>query len=264
MPRQFVTAAGVRTAYLDEGTGDPVVALHGVPTSSELFEPLLPWLAGRRVIAPDLLGLGATDTPSGSLGYERYAAHLAAFLDAVAPRRFDLVVHDLGGVLGLDWAGRNPERVRRLVVLSTTVTATVRWAALWSLIFGIELVGGSGAVAATIVRLARRPGAVPPDLATRWAQPWTRRRVVRGLDLVAPWRLAGIADRLASVRAPTLIVWGTRDSVFPVATARTLQHLLPDARVRLVPGAGHWSMLDAPEAVGHHIGTFLDARDRHA
>jgi pimeloyl-ACP methyl ester carboxylesterase len=259
MPRRFITVAGVRTAFLDDGAGDPIVALHGVPTSSELFEPLLPWLAGRRVIAPDLLGQGETATLSGSLGYARYFAHLDAFLDAVAPPRFDLVVHDLGGVLGLDWASRHPDRVRRLVVLSTSVTASVRWVALWAVIYGLELIGGSGAVAASIVRLARRPGAVPVELAARWAQPWTRRRVARGLDLANPARLGPIADRLSAVRAPTLIVWGTRDNVFPASEAQRLRRLLPGASLRLVPGAGHWSMLDAADLVGHHIKDFLGA-----
>src|SRR5512143_2967404 len=99
--RRFCHAGGVRTAYLDAGAGDPVVAIHGVPTSSELFEPLLPALAGSRLLAPDLLGQGDTAAPRGALGWDRYAAHLDAFLAAVAPPRFDLVVHDMGGPLGL-------------------------------------------------------------------------------------------------------------------------------------------------------------------
>src|SRR5512143_2934063 len=91
--RRFCHAGGVRTAYLDTGSGDAVVAIHGVPTSSEMFEPLIPALDGFRVISPDLLGQGETETPSGPLGYAQYVAHLDAFLDAVAPPRFDLVVH---------------------------------------------------------------------------------------------------------------------------------------------------------------------------
>ena len=257
MPRRFTHVGGVRTAYLDAGSGEPIVAIHGVPTSSELFEPLLPALGEFRVMAPDLLGQGETETPPGLLGYAQYAAHLAAFLDAVAPPRFDLVVHDLGGLLGLDWAGCHPDRVRRLVVLSTTVTATVRWAALWAAIYGIELVGGAAAVRHTMVRIAKRPGAIPCDLAERWARPWTRRRVLRGLDLLAPWRLRGVAERLAAVRAPALVVWGTRDDVFPPSHAEPLLEALPGAELKLAPGAGHWSMLDAPEVVGDYLATFL-------
>ncbi len=255
--RRFVNAAGVKTAYFDVGSGPPVIAIHGVPTSSELFEPLLPALRGFRVIAPDLLGQGETEAPRGALGWERYAAHLDAFLEAVAPPRFDLIVHDLGGPLGLAWAGRHPDGIRRLVVLSTTVTATVRWTALWAAVFGLELAGGAAAIRRTMVRLAKRPGAIPPALAERWARPWTRRRVLRGLDLLAPWRLGGVAARLADLKVPALVVWGTDDDVFPPSHAKPLLAALPDAVLRLVPGAGHWATLDAPDAVGEHVATFL-------
>lgn len=265
MPRRFIRVGGVRTAYLDAGSGEPIVAIHGVPTSSELFEPLLPALGAFRLIAPDLLGQGQTETPPGQLGYAQYAAQLAAFLDTVAPPRFDLVVHDLGGLLGLDWAGRHPKRVRRLVVLSTTVTASVRWAALWAAIYGIELVGGAAAVRQTMVRLAKRPGAIPPDLAERWARPWTRRRVFRSLDLLAPWRLRRVSERLAAVRAPTLVVWGTHDDVFPPSHANPFLATLPCATLKLAPGAGHWSMLDAPQVVGGYLASFLrDDREETA
>lgn len=248
---------GVRTAWLEAGTGAPLVAVHGVPTSSELFEPLLPSLGGFQVIAPDLVGQGDTEAPPGALGWSRYAAHLAAFLDAVPPPRFDLLVHDLGGALGLDWATRHPERVRRLVVCSTTVHAGARWAALWAAIWGIELAGGAPAVRRGILALARRRGAVPPDLAARWARPWDRRRVIRSLDLLSPWRLREVAARLPALRAPALLLWGDRDPVFPALHGERLRAALPDATLEIVPGAGHWSMRDAPEVVGRRVAAFL-------
>lgn len=259
-PRRTVEVAGVRTAWLDAGAGDPVVAIHGVPTSSELFEPLLPALEGRRLVAPDLLGQGETAAPPGPLGWRRYAEHLDAFLDAVAPPRFDLVVHDLGGVLGLDWAGRHPDRVRRLVVLSTTVSAPLRWAALWTAIWSLELAGGAPAVrGAAILGLARRRGAIAPDLADRWARPWTRRRALRSLDLLAPWRLRRAARGLAALRCPALVLWGDRDDVFPVENARPILAALPGAELRVIPGAGHWTPMDAPKAVGALVRGFLGA-----
>jgi pimeloyl-ACP methyl ester carboxylesterase len=262
--RRSVNCAGIRTAYLDAGEGEAVVALHGVPTSSELFEPLLPALGGFRLLAPDLLGQGETEAPAGPLGWHRYAAHLDAFLDAVPPPRFDLVVHDLGGVLGLDWAGRHPERVRRLVVLSTTLAGSLRWAALWTAIWGIELVVGAPAVRRGILGLARRPGAVAPELADRWARPWTRRRALRSLDLLAPWRLDAVARGLASLRVPALVLWGDRDQVFPAAHARPIVAALPGAELRVLPGAGHWSILDSPKAAGALIGGFLRAGGRES
>jgi haloalkane dehalogenase len=212
------------------------------------------------VIAPDLLGQGATEVPRGRLGYSRYAAHLAAFLDEVPPPRFDLVVHDLGGPLGLGWAVRHPERVRRLVILSTTITAKARWAALMAASFAATLAGGPAAVRRVIQLLARRPGAIPPDTAERWGRPWTRTRVLRSLDHVSPAPLVGLAAGMNALRAtPELLVWGERDEVFPPRYAEPFLAALPGAELRLVPRAGHWSMMDAPEVVGGHVAAFLRA-----
>lgn len=257
--RRFCQVGDVRTAYLEAGAGEAtVVAIHGVPTSSELFEPLLPALDTFRVIAPDLLGQGETETPPGPLGYPQYIAHLDAFLEAVAPPRFDLVVHDLGGLLGLDWAGRHPERVRRLVVLSTTVTARARWGALWAASYALALAGGAPAVRRLIVWLAKRRGAIPHELSERWARPWTRRRVLRGLDHMAAGRLRAVAARLAALEVPALLVWGEQDELFPPRYAEPFLEMFPGAELRLVPGAGHWSMLDAPDVVGQCIRGFLE------
>ena len=69
---------------------------------------MLPFLNDWRLIAPDLLRYGQTGAPpTGSLGYTAYADHLRAFMDAVPPQAFHLLMHDLGGVLGLDWAAEN-------------------------------------------------------------------------------------------------------------------------------------------------------------
>ena len=99
---------GIQTAYLDVGDGEPLVALHGIPTSSALFAPLLPRLAGYRLIAPDLLGQGRTEVPAhGRLGFAEYLNHLDVFLREVPPSVFHLLVHDFGGVLGMTWAMAN-------------------------------------------------------------------------------------------------------------------------------------------------------------
>jgi haloalkane dehalogenase len=121
--KKSILVGGVWTSYIDAGAGDTIVALHGIPTSSALFEPLIPFLASYRFIAPDLLGQGDTESPAkGSLGFSAYCRHVDAFLDAVPPPSFHLLVHDLGGVIGLLWASERAERIRSITVLSTTVS----------------------------------------------------------------------------------------------------------------------------------------------
>ena len=121
MTRHTAQISGISTAYLDEGRGIPIVAVHGIPTSSTLFRPLLPYLDGCRLIAPDLLGQGHTETPvSGSLGFAAYERYFRAFMETVPPPQFNLLVHDFGGILGLNWLVEHPARVQRLIILSTT------------------------------------------------------------------------------------------------------------------------------------------------
>ena len=94
LSRKSVRLSGITTAYLDSGQGEPIAALHGIPTSSLLFAPLLSGLSHYRLIAPDLLGQGQTEAPPvGSLGYSAYAGHLRAFMNAVPPQRSHLLIH---------------------------------------------------------------------------------------------------------------------------------------------------------------------------
>jgi pimeloyl-ACP methyl ester carboxylesterase len=258
-PRRFVHVEGVRTAYVDVGAGEPIVALHGIPTSSELFDPLLPALVGFRVIAPDLLGQGETAVPAkGPVGHAEYAAHLAAFLDVVAPPTFHLVVHDLGGVLGLEWAAAHPERLRTLVVLSATGTFTLRWAMRARLRRLRNLLGGVSSMRRWIREIPQQqPAALDVGLAGRWARPWTRRRALRGRDHYARPHLARVKAGLARIHAPVLLLWGDRDEVFPRRHAKRLRRRLSSAELKVIEGGGHWLPLDVPWRTGEEIAEFI-------
>jgi haloalkane dehalogenase len=121
--RRF-TAAGVESFVLDSGAGEPVVCLHGVPTSSYLYRKVVPELAqrGLRGIAFDLPGLGLAERPADFdytwTGLGRWATAAA---DALGLDGFHLVVHDIGGPVGFELAAAVPERVLSLTVLNTLV-----------------------------------------------------------------------------------------------------------------------------------------------
>lgn len=117
-------AAGVRSFVLDKGDGEPVLCMHGVPSSSFIYRKVIEELAARglRGIAFDLPGLGLADRPESFdyswTGLGRFA--LAA-VDALGLERFHLVVHDIGGPVGFELAAAAPERVQSLTVLNTIV-----------------------------------------------------------------------------------------------------------------------------------------------
>jgi haloalkane dehalogenase len=114
-------------AYVEAGSGDPIVLLHGNPTSSYLWRNVIPHLEGLgRCIAPDLIGMGDSDklTPSGPERYRfvEHREHLDAFLSELDVRAdVTLVVHDWGSALGFDWARRHPGAVRGLAYMEAIV-----------------------------------------------------------------------------------------------------------------------------------------------
>ena len=122
----------LRIHYTEAGPADapPVLLIHGFPTSSHLWRNILPVLAKtHRAIAVDLPGYGLSDKPlDASYDFDFFADVLDGFVDALGIARTDLVVHDLGGPVGVYWALRRPERIQRLVLLNTLLYPETSWA----------------------------------------------------------------------------------------------------------------------------------------
>ncbi len=123
-PRKRVELLGTWLSYVDTGAGEPVVFLHGNPTSSYLWRNVIPHVAPLgRCIAPDLIGMGASGkSSSGAYRFADHARHLDAFFDAVLPSgKITFVVHDWGSALGFDWARRHPDRVKGIAYMEAIV-----------------------------------------------------------------------------------------------------------------------------------------------
>src|SRR2546429_3460378 len=124
-----VAVTGVQTcalpiSYVDTGNGDPIVFLHGNPTSSYLWRNVIPHVAARgRCLAPDLVGMGESDkAPAGSYRFVDHARYLDGWFDALRlDRSVTLVVHDWGSALGFHSARRHPERVRGIAYMEALV-----------------------------------------------------------------------------------------------------------------------------------------------
>lgn len=121
--KQFVEVDGARMAYVEQGSGAPIVFLHGNPTSSYLWRTVLPEVdALGRCIAPDLIGMGDSEKVGGEYRFGDHRRYLDGFLDAVGiSDDVTLVLHDWGGGLGFDWANRHRDAIRALVYMETFV-----------------------------------------------------------------------------------------------------------------------------------------------
>jgi haloalkane dehalogenase len=122
--RKRVRVADSEMAYVDTGAGDPIVFLHGNPTSSYLWRNVIPHVAGQyRCLAPDLIGMGDSGkSTSGTYRFVDHARYLDAWFEALAlSRNVVLVVHDWGSALGFHWARRHPERVKGVAYMESIV-----------------------------------------------------------------------------------------------------------------------------------------------
>lgn len=118
----YVPVKGSKMYYVDKGEGDPILFLHGNPTSSYLWRNIIPYAAPHgRAIAVDLVGMGKSGKPDIDYRFATHAEYLEAFIDALELTNITLVVHDWGSALGMDFARRNPDRVKSIVFMEAIV-----------------------------------------------------------------------------------------------------------------------------------------------
>lgn len=131
--KKFKTIQGLEMAYIDEGSGDPIVFLHGNPTSSYLWRNIMPYFEGQgRVIAPDLIGMGDSEKlPDSGVGRYTFVEHreylFALFDELGIDKNVTLVIHDWGSALGFHWAHTHHEVVKAIAFMEAIITPIPKW-----------------------------------------------------------------------------------------------------------------------------------------
>lgn len=263
---RYAAIEGMQVHYRDEGSGPPVVLLHGTFSSLHTWDGWVARLAGhRRVIRLDMPGFGLTGpAPDRDYRAERLARVVVALMDRLEIDRADLAGSSLGGRVALTVALAHPARVRKLILLDAS--------------------GLSGATPPPIVKLARTPVAnrllrhltprflirrnleevygdpskVTEDLIDRY-QAMQRRAGNRQALLD---RLNGPADppldrQIAELRMPVLVMWGEADRWAPLTHAHRFQREIAGADLRIYPGAGHVPMEELPAQTAADADAFL-------
>jgi pimeloyl-ACP methyl ester carboxylesterase len=268
-------------AYIEDGAGPPLLLLHGCPFSSYIWRHVIPLLRPHfRCIAPDLLGLGDTETPSGAdWSLPAQAAMVIGLLDALAIDSAHIVAHDHGAATAQLIAASHPERIRRLVLTNAEaydnwpspdeqpfIRATqlpligrlVMWAWARPALLRYALRSGRAVhdPAALTPELLR--GYIAANLADRHRRAKTRRFLAGQLD---PANGRATTDALPGLRAfdhPTLIAWGRDDPHFGPEWAQRLHDDIPGAiRVELLPDTGHLLMEERPNDLARMVTDFL-------
>jgi pimeloyl-ACP methyl ester carboxylesterase len=277
----FLDLDGLHYHYLDEGKGPLVVMVHGNPSWSFYYRNLVLALRDRfRCIVPDHIGCGFSDKP-GDECYDytlpRRVADLERLLEHVgSSEKVILVLHDWGGMIGMAWAARHPERVDRLVILNTAafhLPADKKFPPALRICrdtrLGALLVRGFNAfsLAASFVGCKRHP--MPAELRRAYRLPydsWQNRiatlRFVQDIPLKPGDRnydlVSGVAASLDKFRElPMLICWGELDFVFDRHFQTEWERRFPAAEVHSFADAGHYILEDAAEEVIPLISEFL-------
>jgi pimeloyl-ACP methyl ester carboxylesterase len=235
---------------------EPVLYLHGVPTSSDDWVEMLGRTGG---IAPDLPGFGRT-TKAGNLDYTLggHADFIEWLLDDLGLDRVTLVAHDWGAGGGLVFAQRHPERVSRLALVDALPLLHGfeygRVGRMWRLPGIGELAVGS--VTRTLMNRAITRGSADhsvwiPDRRRAVFDQFdqgTQRAVLRLHRSTGPRELAAAGLGLEELDMPTLVLWGEQDRWRPASWADAYGVRLPNARVQRISEAGHWPWLERPDA----------------
>jgi haloalkane dehalogenase len=277
---------GRQMAYVEvgESAGDPIVLLHGNPTSSYLWRNVLPHLQPRgRCLAPDLIGMGDSDKlPESGPGAYRFVAHrrsLDALLDALGVHeRVTLVVHDWGSALGFDWANRHRDAVKGIAYLEAIVRP-VTWdefpeayrpdfralrseageAMVLRDNFFVERVLPAGilrTLSAAELAEYRRPFAEPGE-GRRPTLTWPREIPIEGEPADVAAIVAAYADWLATSGVPKLFVKGEPGALLASGELVDFVRGWP-AQAEVTVAGIHFLQEDAPDAIGRAIAGWME------
>ena len=271
-----LTLHGHRVVYRTAGRGPALLLLHGVANSSETWEPVAPLLSERfTLIAPDLLGHGASATPRGDYSLGAHASGARDVVTALGHERVTVVGHSLGGGIAMQFAYQFPERCERLVLVSSgglgrEVHLLLRAASLpgadWvlPLLTSQRLVGLGRGLGGLLERVHLRPSSDLQVLARGFAalgNQGSRKaflHTVRSVIEPGGQRISAL-DRLGlAALLPTLIVWGERDSIIPVEHGAAAHEAMPGSRFERFAGAGHMPHADEPHRFAALLAEFCD------
>lgn len=287
---RFVTVDGQRMHYVDEGSGETILLLHGNPTWSYLYRHIIGDLAkDYRCVAPDHLGFGFSDKPRrGDYSMRAHIMRLDAFVSKLGLRDVTVVAQDWGGVIGLGWAARHKDLVKRLVPMNTTGfvpsdrrgLAGVRplpWGllGLWSLkipVFGEVFVQGLNGFARVLLPAGiHHRERLTPGVMEGYLDPyatWSSRRAhlasVRQVPLLRShptWRLLQeTGAELEGWTVPTQLIWGMKDPVFVPWFLEEFERRLPNHAPSVrIEDASHFLQDDRPDLISETIRQFMRA-----
>jgi pimeloyl-ACP methyl ester carboxylesterase len=261
---------GVTLAYIDTGTptGPPVVLIHGYTDNARDWVPLLPYLSKRfRLILVDIRGHGKSSKPECCYTRLDFAYDIKLLLDALSIRQADVIGHSLGSIIAQTFAEYWPERTDRVVLVSSTGGRPPGSTAPPQFDFAAEIRKLKDPIdpdSPFMIAWWDSPTPVNPDFIRRQRQdsaaiPLKIWLAVLDQALPGATTYTDLQSTLPRLKAPTLLIWGSKDPLMEEPVRKTLRDALPGAQVKIFEGLGHNPFWEDPAAVGRVINAFLGA-----
>jgi pimeloyl-ACP methyl ester carboxylesterase len=272
MRGEFLDLDGARLYYYaggSRGNGEPVVLIHGFPTSSHLWRDVVPLVpVGHRVVVLDLLGYGRSDQPLGrDVSIRGHGERVLQLMEALRIERAAVAGHDVGGGIAQYLAIRHPTRVSRLFLVDSVgfdewPTRDVKLAkASLPLTRHLPPTWITGIVSSDLQRGYAEQERGHHSI-EQYLRPFTtpegRDVLVEHLLALDPQETMKLAARLKDVVAPTAIAWGAHDPFLPTSLARRLQESIPGATLEIIPDVRHFTPEEAPETLGGLMREWLE------
>jgi pimeloyl-ACP methyl ester carboxylesterase len=267
--KKFVQTDGVSLHYEQEGLGKPLVLLHGLPTSYLLWRNIAPALTyGNTVYTLDLMGFGLSEKPQNlTYSLDTYVGQLGKFLENFHLDNPILVGHDIGGVIAATYALRNPDKVRKLVLMDAPLYSAAPPLAVRLLrtrVIG-DLFTGDWFLQRFLRGGVVKPAAMTDTILNDYLKPYhddpgarvALLKSVRELNL-RPLLEGEIQANLGKIRVPTLIMWGSDDPYVPLDFAKKLKDDIPNSELYVVLQSGHYIQEERPEDVRAALKEFID------
>jgi pimeloyl-ACP methyl ester carboxylesterase len=270
MKKSVALPDGVTLAYIDTGnpTGPPVVLIHGYTDNARDWVPMLPYLSKRfRLILVDIRGHGKSSKPECCYSRLDFAYDIKLLLDALSVRQADVVGHSLGSIIAQTFAEYWPERTDRVVLISSTGGRPPGSTAPAQFDYATEIRKLKDPIdpdSPFMIAWWDSPTPVDPEFIRRQrrdsaAIPLAVWLAVLDEGLPTATAFADLQSTLPRLKAPTLLIWGSKDPIMEEPVRKTLEDALPGAEVKIFEGLGHNPFWENPPAVARVINAFLGA-----
>ena len=247
---------GISTEYIEKGEGGIVLMLHGWGSKAELFSGLIEQCSKKyKVLAPDLPGFGGTEEPGDPWDVSAYADFVLKFLEPYAPESVILLGHSFGGRVILKLCEMQlPFEIKKIIMVDAA---------------GIKPKKSLKSRASLMMyKIGRNIMSTPPlkKLFPNAVENMRKKRGSADYNAASPimrQTLVKVVNEdlrrvLPKIKAPTLLIWGTKDTATPLSDGELMEKLIPDSGLVRIAGAGHYSFLEAPGYVARVLASFLN------